>query len=107
MNLKEKIQTDMKESWRAQDVLRLSTLRMLVAAISNKEIELRKKDSGLSDEEVLDVVKSESKKRKDSMVEFGKGGRSDLVRKESDELKVLLEYLPPELSDEETSRILD
>lgn len=106
MNLKEKIQIDMKESMKARNVLRLSVLRMLVAAISNKEIEFQKKDIGLSDEEVLDVLKSESKKRRDSIAEFQKGGRADLVEKESKELEVLSEYLPPELSDGEVLRII-
>lgn len=106
MNLKEKIQLDMKGSMKARDTLRLSVLRMLMAAISNKEIELRKKDIGLSDAEVLGVLKSESKKRKDSITEFQRGGRADLVEKESKELKILSEYLPPELSDDEVLRIV-
>lgn len=106
MNLKEKIQLDMKGSMKARNTLRLSVLRMLIAAISNKEIELRKKDIGLSDEEVEGVLKSESKKRKDSITEFQKGGRADLVEKESKELEILSEYLPSELSDDEILRIV-
>lgn len=107
MTLKEKIQSDTKEALKARDSLRLSTLRMLVAAVSNKEIELQKKDIGLSDEEVLEAIKSESRKRKDSIAEFKKGGRNDLVEKESKELGILSGYLPPELPDGEVSRILD
>lgn len=97
----------MKAALKAREHRRLSTLRMLIAAISNKEIELQKKNIGLSDEEVLEVIKTESKKRKDSIIEFKKGGRMDLVEKESGELEILLEYLPPELPDSEVSRIIE
>ena len=107
MTLKEKIQTDTKDALKARARTRLSTLRLLLAAVSNKEIELRKKDVGLSDGEVLDVIKSESKKRRDSITEFKKGGREDLVKKETEELGILSEYLPPELPDEEVVRIID
>ncbi|MEK7090303.1 MAG: GatB/YqeY domain-containing protein [Patescibacteria group bacterium] len=107
MTLKEKIRSDTKNALKARAETRLSTLRLLLAAVSNKEIELRKKDVGLSDEEVLDVVKSESKKRRDSITEFKKGGREDLVKKESEESEILSEYLPPELPDEEVARIID
>ena len=96
----------MKASMKAKNAVKLSTLRMLIAAIANKEIELRKKDIGLSDEEVLEVIKSESKKRKDSISEFQKGQRPDLVERESKELEFLLEYLPPEIPDDEISRVI-
>lgn len=106
MDLKEKIRIDMRESLRARDTLRLSVLRMLNAAILNKEIGLQKKDVGLSDPEVLGVLRAESKKRKDSITEFQKGGRVDLVEKESKELEILSGYLPPELPDDEVLRIV-
>ena len=63
-NLKDKIAEDQKNALKDGDALRLSTLRMLSAAVANKEIELRKKDVGLSDQEILDVISSEAKKRK-------------------------------------------
>ena len=104
--LKDKISEDIKNAMRSQDALRLSTLRLLNAAISNKEIELRKKDIGLSDEEVLEVVASEAKKRKDAAEGFKNGGRENLAQKETSELKILQEYLPPEISDEDLLRII-
>jgi len=107
MTLKEKINEDIKSALKSGDSLRLSVLRMLNAAISNKEIELRKKDLGLSDAEVLEAVSSEAKKRRDAASEFKNGKRADLAQKELDELKILSLYLPPEISDEELLRIIE
>ena len=104
--LKYKISEDIKIALKSGDGLRLSTLRLLNSSIANKEIELRKKDIGLSDEEVLEAVSFEAKKRKDAASVFKKGGREDLAKKENDELKILQEYLPPEISDEDLVRII-
>ena len=108
MTLKDKISEDIKTALKsgAEGAIRLSTLRMVSAAVSNKAIELRKKDLGLSDREILDVISSELKKRKDAAEEFRKGGREDLAKKEESELLVLKEYLPPEISDEDIVRIV-
>ena len=65
-SLKQKLSNDLKTALKSGDSTRLSTLRMLSAAIANKEIELRKKDIGLSDEEVLEAISSEARRRKDS-----------------------------------------
>ena len=106
MALKEKIAEDQKNALKNGDALRLSVLRMLSASVANKEIELRKKDIGLSDQEVLDVVSSEAKRRKDAVAEYEKGGRQDLAQKEANEFKILQEYLPPEISEEDLLRIV-
>jgi uncharacterized protein YqeY len=74
---------------------------MLLSAIHNKEIELGKKETGLSDEEVLDVIRTESKKRRDAIEGFEKGNRAELAQQEKEELSILESYLPPEISDEE------
>ncbi|QQG42806.1 MAG: GatB/YqeY domain-containing protein [Candidatus Giovannonibacteria bacterium] len=105
-NLKSKIAEDQKSALKGGDAARLSALRMLAAAITGKEIELRKKDIGLSDDEVLGVISSEAKKRKDSIAEYKKGGREDLAKKEEVELKILQGYLPPELPDDELLRVV-
>jgi len=105
--LKEKIESDIKDAMRAKDSLRLSVLRMLMSAVKNKEIDLRKKEDGLADEEVLEVMRYEVKKRKDSIEEFKKGERLDLAEKEAKELEILTAYLPPEISDQEISRIVE
>ncbi len=106
MSLKEKISEDQKTALKTGKRDELSVLRMLLAAISNKEIELRKKDIGLSDEEVLFVISSEVKKRKDSIEEYTKAGRIDLKEKEESEFNVLKNYLPPEISDDDLFRIV-
>src|SRR3989338_8251173 len=106
MTLKEKIAEDSKSALKAGDAVRLSTLRMLSAAIANKAIELRKKDVGLSDEEIVGVMNSEAKRRKDAVLEFKNGGRGDLAEKEEGELKILQAYLPAEISDDDLFRIV-
>jgi len=107
--MKEKILQDMKEAMRSKDELKLSVLRMLSSAIHNKELEKRAKsgkDDELTEEEIIGVVRSEAKKRRDAIAEFEKGGRKDLVEKESAELKILEEYLPQELPDVEIEKII-
>lgn len=105
--LKQKLNQDLKEALKNKDEMRVSVLRMVLSSILNKEIELRKKDIGLSDSEVLEVFSSEVKKRKDAIMEFEKGGRSDLVDRENKELEILKNYLPPEMPDEEIIRIIN
>jgi len=108
-SMKSKIIEDMKDALRSQDELRLSVLRMLSSAIHNKELEKRAKTGKaeeLTEEEVAAVIRSEAKKRRDAIAEFEKGGRKDLAEKESAELKILEEYLPKELPDEEIEKIV-
>lgn len=99
--LSEKIKGDLKDSMKKGEATRISTIRMLISAIHNKEIELIKKEVGLTDEEIMDVIRSESKKRQDAILGFEKGARADLAQQEKDELAILQSYLPPEISDEE------
>lgn len=106
MTLKQKISDDLKSALKSGDAIRLSTLRMLSAAIANREIELRKKDIGLSDGEVLEAISSEARRRKDSVTEYEKAGRVELAQKERDELAILQSYLPPEISDDDLLRII-
>lgn len=101
--LKEKITEDMKVALRAKNEVTLGTLRMLVSALHNREIEKRAKSGSqeLTEEEVMATIRSQVKRRKDAIGEFQKGGRDDLVKKESAELVVLEHYLPPEMPDDE------
>ena len=92
MTLSDKINTEITAAMKAKSQVRLSSLRMLKAAIMNKEVE-KKRD--LDDAEVLQVVAALVKQRRDSIEQFDKAGRADLVDKETSELKVLEEYLPP------------
>jgi uncharacterized protein len=80
------------DAMRRHDAVRLSTLRMLKAGLMNREVE---RGRALDDAEALQVVASLVKQRKDSIEQFTKGGRQDLVAKESAEIEVLTEYLPP------------
>lgn len=106
--MKAKIQQDIKDAMRAKDVIRLSTLRLLSSAIHNREIEKRAKraGAGLTDEEIIAVIRSEAKKRKDAIVEFEKGGRRELAAKETTEAKILEAYLPAEMGDTDLEKIV-
>jgi len=104
--LKVKIQQELKEAVKSGDELNRSTLRMLLAAVSNKEKEKRYKEKAeteveLTEEEMIEVVSSEAKKRKEAIREYERGDRQDLVEKEKAELKILEKYLPGQLSEEE------
>ena len=109
MTLKEKIQSDMKDAMREKAEVRLSVLRMLLSVIHNREIEKRVKGGATesTDDEVLASIRSESKKRRDSIQEFCKAGRTDLVDKESTELAILETYLPAEMGDSELAKIVE
>jgi uncharacterized protein YqeY len=122
MILKEKIQEDLNQAVKKKEELESGVLRMLSAAILNKEKEKRFKlnkqepelkeeelaeKSQLTDEEVIDVISSEIKKRKESISEFEKGNRQDLAEKEKKEIEVLKKYLPEQLSGEEIKKIAE
>ena len=108
MNLKDQIGEDTKGALRAKDELRLTTLRMLSSAFHNRSIEKRGvgESEELSEEEMLSLVRSEVKKRKDAIVEFEKGNRADLAEKEKRERAVLEAYLPAELDDDALRQIV-
>jgi uncharacterized protein YqeY len=98
MSLAEKIQKDLTDAMRARDELRLSVLRMMKAALKHKEIE---KIRPLEEGETLQVLQTLVKQRKESIEQFGKGGRQDLVDKETKELAIVESYLPAGASDAE------
>ena len=98
MTLNEKIAADITAAMKAKDAPRLSALRMLKAAVMNKGVE---KGRDLEDAEVLQVVSSLVKQRRDSVDQFSKAGRTDLVDKETGEIAVLEAYLPPAASADE------
>src|SRR4029079_2274129 len=97
MSLNEKIGGDITAAMKAKDAPRLSALRMLKAAVMNKGVE---KGRDLDDGEVLQVVASLVKQRRESIEQFANAGRTDLVDKETAELSVLSAYLPPAASAE-------
>jgi uncharacterized protein len=93
-----KIENDLKDAMRARDQEILGTLRMLVAAVKNKKIEIGR---DLNEEEVIAALKSEVKKRKDSIESYKSGNREDLAEKEQAEIEILSKYLPEQMGDEE------
>jgi uncharacterized protein YqeY len=98
MTIQERIQKDMVESMKAKDSLRLDVLRGMKTAIKHKEIE---KIHPLSETEALQVLASQVKQRNESIEQFTKGGRFDLVAKEEAELKILETYLPAAVGEKE------
>ena len=98
MSLKEQITEDMKAAMRAKDSGRLATIRLLTAAIKQKEVDER---IDVSDEQVLAIIEKMIKQRKDSISQFEAGGRQDLADIEKAELAILATYMPAALSDAE------
>ena len=104
MGLKDRITEDMKAAMRAKDSARLSAIRLLQAAIKQKEVDER---IVADDAAVLGIVEKLIKQRKDSIEQFGKAGRQDLVDKEQAELDLLTGYLPQQMSDAELVAAVD
>src|SRR6202521_6389598 len=100
MSLKDQIIADMTAAMKAKDAARTSTLRMLKAAIVNRQIE---KGGELDEEELTKLLRSQVKQRRDSVEQYEKGGRQDLVAKELAEIAVIEGYLPHAASQEERS----
>jgi len=101
MNLKEQILADVTVAMKAKEAARTSTLRMLKAAIVNRQIE---KGGELDEEELMKLLRSQVKQRRDSVEQYGKGGRQDLVDKELAEIAVIEGYLPQAASPEEIEK---
>ena len=98
MSLKDKLTEDLKQAMRQGDELGRSTLRLVMAAIKNAEIEKRRE---LEEGELLAIIAKEAKQRHESIAQFERGGRQDLADREEAELQILLAYLPEQLSQEE------
>ena len=104
MSLKDRVTEDMKTAMRAKDSARLSTIRMLLAACKQKEVDER---VVLDDTAVVAIVDKLIKQRKDSIAAFAQAGRTDLVDKEPAELQVLEAYLPQRLSAEQVTQAIE
>ena len=104
MTIQEKIQSDLAEAMRSKEALRLSVLRMMKSAVKNKEVD---KMRPLEEAEVLGVLNTLVKQRKDSVEQFRKGGREELALKEEAEIKIIEEYLPAGASDEDLRRAIE
>ena len=103
MSLDEKLGEDLKTSMKAGDALKTAVLRLLKTRV--KEASVAKREA-LSDDEILKIVMSESKKRKEAIELFEQGGRGDLASREKQEIEILETYLPPKLTDEELKALV-
>ena len=105
MTLQERLVEEMKDAMRTGQTEKLSVIRMVRASLKNREIE-RGKGKPLTDADVMEVILSGIKQRRDAIEQFGKGGRADLVAKEEHEVVILQSFLPPPLSDDELAALV-
>lgn len=103
MSLKEKLMEDLKNSMKNKDTLRKNTVTMVRASIKQREVDERIE---LTDEDIIDIISKQVKEKRDVIVDFAKGGRDDLVKQTEQELDILLEYLPEQLTEEEIEAIV-
>lgn len=102
--MRNQILEDLKSAMKAQDKLKLSVIRMVKSSIQMEELNKKRE---LTDDEVIDVISKQIKTRKDSISEFTKGGRDDLVESTSKEIEILSTYLPEQLTEEEVNNIIE
>jgi hypothetical protein len=103
MDINAKLNEDMVVAAKAKDKIRLSAIRMLKTALHNKEIDLMRP---LNETETMQILSALVKQRKDSIEQFAKGGRMDLVEKEEAELKILQDFMPAQMSDEDVKALI-
>lgn len=103
--LKARIRADLTTAMKSRDEVRSSTLRMVLAAITNAEV-AGKQARELSDEEIVAVLSTEAKKRREAAAAFAEGGRDESASKETAEAAVIADYLPPQLSAEELAELV-
>ena len=104
MSLKEQLNESMKTAMKARDDLRLSAVRMVRSAVKNREIEQKKE---LNDQEIIEVISTLAKQRRESIRLYRDGNRLDLAEKEESELEILLGFLPAQLSPTEIDALVD
>ena len=106
MSLKDKIESDYNNSIKEKDSNSINTLRLIKSAIKDKEIYLRGKQDSLTDSDILILLQSLVKQRKDSIEAFEKANRNDLIENELNEIKVIEMFLPKQMDEDETTLIL-
>ena len=103
MDLQTRLAEDLKGAMKQRETVKVSTLRLLISAIRNKEIDKKK---ALADGDVLEVIQTEAKSRKESIEQYRNAGRNDLAEKEDSELKVLFSYLPEPISESQLQELV-
>ena len=104
MQLRERLTAQMKEAMKSRDALRLSTIRMVLSSVKNRDIELRRE---MNDAEIIETIGTLCKQRRESIRLFKEAGRQELVDKEEAELALLIEFLPQQLTREELESLVD
>jgi hypothetical protein len=108
MSLKDRISEDIKAAMKARDTIRLETVRSIKKVILEKEVSLRPQgQESLTESQEIEVLAQVAKQRRDSIEQYRKAGRDDLAEQEAQELAIIEEYLPKQLSDEEVSAVID
>lgn len=108
MSLKDRISDEIKTAMKARDKVRLQTVRSIKKVILEKESEVRPKgQDALTPEQEIEVVTQLAKQRKDSIEQYQNAGREDLAEKEAQELTILQEYLPEQMSDDDIAAVID
>ncbi len=100
----ERLQQDMKDAMRARDAARLGTVRMLISSLKNKQIDLRQ---DLTEDDIVTVLSTEAKKRREAIEAYTKAGRDELAAQEELELGIINDYLPQQLGQEEVIALID
>jgi uncharacterized protein YqeY len=107
--LRERFSADLKEAIKAKDAHRVSTLRLITAAIKDRDIASRTQDNaeGVSDADILGILAKMIKQRQESARAYEEGGRLDLVEQELSEIKIIRDYLPKQMTDEEVRQAIE
>lgn len=98
------LKADMKAAMKAREKDKLQTIRMLLSSLKNERID---KGDDLDEQDVINVLSTEAKKRREAAEQYAEGGREELAEKEEAELKVIEEYLPPQMTDDEAEALVD
>ena len=107
--MREKINLELKKSVINKNTVATKTLRLIIAAIKDRDIVVRSdgNQNGIDDSEIINLLKKMKKQREDSIIMYSKGKRDDRVKNEQDEIKIINEFLPKQLSEEEIFKIVD
>jgi uncharacterized protein YqeY len=108
MSLKDRISEDIKNAMKAKDKIRLETVRSIKKVLLEKEVSVRPQgQESLTESQEIEVLAQQAKQRRDSIEQYRQAGREDLAEKEAQELAIIEEYLPGQLSDEEVGAVVD
>ena len=104
--INEQLKTDLIKAQKMRNIKRVDTLRLLIAEVNNAEIALRGQGKVINDDEILNVLTKEAKKRNESIEVYEKAGRNELVEDESAELRIIQEYLPKQMQEDEIKKVI-